>query len=324
MTAPLLSGPMSPQRAAAPASAAAPAAAPAEASWRPAPTCPKAHQLERKTVAGSWFAASKACQACGVKLGAGAVRYSCKVCGHHLCESCAAARSVEMLEEEIAVTVYRAAQQGLLPGLGVEEDTWQVRVRRNATASALKAALHALYDLPMMLMEIRRDADSAPMGDAEMLRCDEGDVLYLTSGGPFGGLVPGLVGGSLGAPLGGLAEALQGAAAEAAEAFSGAMAEANLRAEELARTEYSLNVVWPEGQGTRTERRCRITVMATARVAEVLEMAKLELNAEEEAVALEFAGERLPPAAAVHALGLCNGDTVLVVAAGGAAGRLAL
>lgn len=304
-------------------------------TWQPTPTCPKAHPLEKKTVAGSWFTASKACSGCGAALTAGAARHSCKACGHHLCEGCAAERSRKMLNEEITLTVYRAAQPGLLPGMGVEEDAWQVRVRRGAVVGELKMRLQELYGLPVALQELRRDADSAPLAGPELLKYDEGDVVYLTSaGGPIGGLAAGLLGGGPlsggllggggplggsgplgGGPLGGLAEVLQGAAAEAAEAVSGAMAEAAARAEQLERTEYALRVVLPDGGRGAAERRCEVTVMATSRIAEVLEMAKLELNAEDENIVLEFAGERLPTHAPVHALGLRSGDTVLAVPA---------
>merc|ERR1712107_808274 len=101
--------------------------------------------------------------------------------------------------------------------------------------------------------------------------------------------------------LDGLAAALNTAAAEAASAVSGVLSEAAARREELATAEYKLTIVLP-GRSSRPERRCSMPVMAAARVAEVLDMVKLELNMEEEELVLEFAGENLPLGATVHSL----------------------
>jgi len=222
-----------------------------------------------------------------------------------------------MLNEEIALTVYRAAQQGILPGMGVEEDAWDVRIRRGATVGALKATISQLYGLHPGLMVLQRDADSQPMPDAELLKYDDGDVVYLCTGTGRAGLAAGLrgsfagnVSGGNGDPLDGLAAAVSRAATEAANAVSGALAEVAARREEVANAEYKLTVLLP-ASGTRPERRCHVTVMALARVAEVLDMVKLELDAESEEIALEFAGDTLPLGATIHALGLCNGDTVM-------------
>jgi len=291
----------------------------AEPPWRPVPTCPAAHPLESKVVAGSWFTACKSCSKCRTQLTSGLYRHSCKKCNFHLCAACADLRAEEMLNEDITLTVYRAAQQGLLPGMGVEEDAWQVSIRRGATVGALKVTIANLYGLHPGLQALRRDADSQPMLDTEPLRYDDGDVVYLSAAGPAGlaaGLLGGLTGGGIGVPgggggeLDGLAAALSNAAAEAANAVSGALAEAAARREELATTEYKLGILLL-ASGKRPEKRCDVTVMAGARVAEVLEMVKLELDVEDEELALEFAGEKLPLGANVHVLGLRDGDTVM-------------
>lgn len=298
--------------AAEPAPAAAPAAAAAE--WRPVPTCPAAHALDAKTVAGSWFASCKTCKRCGASLSAGVQRRSCKACSYHLCAACGDKRADEMLSEEITLTVYRAAQLGILPGMGVEEDALQVAIVRGATVGALKLKIAELYSVPVLLQVLRRDADSTPLGNQEPLRYDDGDVVYLSVGG--GGLFAGGgFGGTLGVGggAGGLMEMMSRAAADATEALSGALEEAAARARELEKTEYTLNVVLL-ARGARPEKRCKLTVVAAARVQEVLDMVKLELDIEDEALYLEFAGDKLPPAAPVHMVGLRDGDTVMVAA----------
>lgn len=245
---------------------------------------------------------------------------SCKSCTYHLCTSCGHKRAEQMLNEEIMLTVYRAAQPGLLPGMSVEEDTWQVRIVRGATVGALKVKISELYGLPAGLQALRRDVDGTPMADTELLAYDEGDVIHLSAAGGPGGLPAGLLvglGGAGGAAgLGGLANALSGALAEAETVVSRVMAQVAEKAKELEKSEYNLTLVL-QARGApkppRPERRCKLVVMATARAMEVLEMAKLELNAENEALALEFAGQKLPPGMPVHALGLSDGDTVMIV-----------
>lgn len=243
-------------------------------------------------MAGSWFTACKVCSSCQASLVAGTTRYSCRVCGYHLCPECAARRSQQSLSEEITVTVYRAALPGIIRGTGIDEDTLQARVLRGATAAALKARLQEVYGLPAGLQELRRDADSPPLRDHELLRCEDGDVVYLRAG---------LAAGALGA---GLTKAMESAAQAVVEAMS-----------EVENREYRLTLVMPVAHecGSRAERRCQVAVVAGARVAELLDMAKLELDAEGECLALEFAGDRLPAGAPLHMLRLGDGDTVMVV-----------
>lgn len=277
--------------------------------WRPTPSCPKGHKLEEKTVAGSWFGSAKTCSKCSSQLTAGQTRYSSKASNYHLCASCYRARADEMLREEITITVYRAAQPGLLPGLGVEEDAFQVSIVAGATVDELKARIHELYGLPRIFQALRRDADSPPLVGGEPLACDADDVLYLggaPSGGPLAGLFGGLGGGVSGAtPLAGLTDMLTGALQEAAQMNQAWQ-------ESLQNTECKIRCTMP-ARGRTAERRCEMVVCAAARAAEVLEMAKLELNAEGEDLVLEFAGEPLPAAAPIHLLGLQDGDTVLVM-----------
>ncbi|CAE8604006.1 unnamed protein product, partial [Polarella glacialis] len=196
---------------------------------------------------------------------------------------------------EMTLTVYREAEPEILPGLGADDDTLQVRIERGANVGQLKARIFALYGLSPALQAFRRDVDSKTLGDQELLAYDEdGDVVHLRIGPNFA--------------AGGIGGLLQGAT----EAMSSVFAAMEGQRQELERTEYTLSLLMPE-TAALPERRCRIPVMATARVAELLDMARLELNVEgEEPLALEFAGQKLPTTASVHALGLRDGDTVLV------------
>eukprot|EP00448_Togula_jolla_P035130 CAMPEP_0170634692 /NCGR_PEP_ID=MMETSP0224-20130122/36758_1 /TAXON_ID=285029 /ORGANISM="Togula jolla, Strain CCCM 725" /LENGTH=241 /DNA_ID=CAMNT_0010964011 /DNA_START=143 /DNA_END=868 /DNA_ORIENTATION=- len=228
----------------------------------------------------------------------GAVRHSCKPCGFHLCDRCHDVARAELLRSQITLTIYRAAQDG------AEEDTWQVRIERGATVGTLREQISSLYAIPSELQLLRRDVDGELLEDAEPLDCDEGDILHLTVEAPFRSLGLGsLTGGPAGllAGLNGLAEAVA-AVHEAHEA----------QRQEFERVEYSLSFVAPSLAASGKDRRCLLSVMATARVAEVLEMVKLELDAENEARALEFAGQLLPLEASIHAAGLRSGDTVLL------------
>lgn len=255
--------------------------------------CPAGHALEEKTVAGtSWFAACKTCARCKTELKAGMARHSCKPCKYHLCADCHAVMVEEWLKAEITVTVYRAAQPG------VEEDTWQVCVERGANVGALRRKIFELYGLAPPLQAIRRDVDSAPLADGEPLGCAEGDVLHLSA-------APLLAPLGLAPPMAGLAEAISGAMEEVAQMGQALQ-------DSLDNTSYHLNFVLP-AHGAAPERRCRLEVAAGARLCEVLEMVGLELDAEEIAAGLEFAGEVLPPQVPVHLAGLREGDTLMVV-----------
>lgn len=261
--------------------------------------CPQGHQLEEKQVAGtSWFAASKMCSKCRVVLKAGMLRHSCKTCNYHLCTDCHASAKQDWLQAEIAITVYRAA------GLGAGEDAWPVSVQRGASIGALRNHIATLYGLPPQMQIIRRDVDSNPLVDEDLLGCDEGDVLHLSVAGPGDIMMNPL--GMLGLPpLDGLAEALTGALNEVAQ-VNEAMQQS------LENTSYNLTFVLPE-KAPVAEKRCRCEISAVARIEEVLDMVKLELDVEDLARGLEFAGEELPLHAPVHALGLRDNDLVMVL-----------
>lgn len=280
-------------------------------SWGPTPRCPKGHVLDAKVVAGSWSflgLSGKFCQDCRSELTAGSLRHSCKKCSTHVCGSCHAQRVEKMLKEEITLTLYRAAQPGLLPGLGTEEDTLQVKLERGAKVCQLKARLEELYGIPLVMQVLRRDLEGAALRDDELVACDEdGDVIYL--GSPFAGPVGG-------DSFGGL---LQGAMADLSETANGVLAQVERQRQELEQTEYTLNILVPAirsdsaVQPSKPERRCRLTVVATACVREVREMALLELDAEHEPLVFEFAGQVLPESLPVHMLDVSNEDTLLLV-----------
>lgn len=179
----------------------------------------------------------------------------------------------------------------------------------------LKRKLKELYGMPAFVQTLRRDADGPPLPDGELLHYDDGDVVYLgglgavAAPGGLDGLLAGLTGA--GAGTGDFAAALERAAAQAQEALSGVFEEAEARRKELESRECSLNVVLAE-RGARPEKRCKLTVVAGARVQEVLDMAKLEMDSDGQALFLEFAGEKLPAALPIHMVGLRDGDTIFL------------
>lgn len=264
--------------------------------------CPAGHPLLEKQVAGtSWFAACKSCSLCRVELKAGMARHSCKACKYHLCASCYGTALERWLKEDITITVYRAAQPG------VEEDAWQVSVQRGATIGTLRAHIATLYGLPPHMQMIRRDVECDVLADNVPIGCDEGDVLHLSIA-PLGSSMMGPL--SMMSPLGippitELADALSGAMNEVAE-LGQAMQKS------LENTTYNLTFVLPE-RAPAAERRCRLEIAAVAHVQEVLDMVKFELDVEDVAKGLEFAGQDLPLHAQIHMLGLRDGDTVMVI-----------
>jgi len=210
-----------------------------------------------------------------------------------------------MLGEEITLTIYRQAQSGFLPGMGNEEDAWQVRIQRGATVGALKAQISKLYGLNPAMQVLQRSADEPPLPDNELLKYDDGDVVHLTSFGPAAGGLPG---------LGGFANAFSSAMAEVSGAVSGAISRAEEQRRHLENAEYKLNVLMPAQKSrSRPEQRCQIIVVAAARINEVLQMAKLELDVEDPGLVFEFAGERLPLEAPLLALSIQDGDTIMLV-----------
>jgi len=270
------------------------------------PTCPLEHPLEEKVVAGSMFRSSKRCHGCEAALKTGTVRHSCKQCGYHLCLECHNAVREALLWSEITVTLYRAQIQGQA------EDTFQVTIERCATVGALKNRIFQLYGIPPLLQQLRRDVDDRePLADADQLSVDEGDVLYFSTAGAMDPLST-----MMQSTLGPLANGLAPLANELADAFAAGMAgvaeEGRIMMESLERTTHSLTFVMPPHRGC-PERRCTVEVSAMACISEVIDMVKLELNVENQALALEFAGERLPPGARLHSVGLRGGDTVMVV-----------
>lgn len=242
---------------------------------------------------------------CGAALTSGLIRHSCKTCSYHLCDVCQQARAEEMLGEDITLTVYRQAQAGLLPGMGNDEDAWQVRVPRGATVGTLKAQIFSLYGLNPGLQVLRRSADEPPLPDSELLKYDDGDVVHLGGLGPGAGGLPN---------LGGLADAFSTAMAEVSGAMNSAISRAEEQRRQLENAEYLLNVLMPAQKAkNRPERRCQVTVVAGARINEVLQMARMELGVEDAGLVFEFAGERLPLEAPLFALNIQDGDTLLLV-----------
>lgn len=264
---------------------------------------------------GSYVFGCKTCAVCRQKLVAGSLRHSCKPCAYHLCASCYASVLEAFKHEEIVVTIYCAGKPASFVAPGVQEDAWQVRIERGVDVSELRRQIQALYGVPRALQTLRRDIDSAPLADAELLALDDGDVVHLCVAGPadfFGalgadGLQP-ISGANILAPLAGLAQRM---AAEVAEMGRAAQ-------EAFDHTTYTVNFVLPAAAPKEADRRCRVEISASARVVEVLEMVKLELDAEGEALQLEFAGQVLHPDTSLHVVGVRDGDTVLIGPVAGA------
>mmetsp|Transcript_52419 Transcript_52419/g.125233 ORF Transcript_52419/g.125233 Transcript_52419/m.125233 type:complete len:286 (+) Transcript_52419:130-987(+) len=266
------------------------------------PACEKGHALEVKKVAGSWLGRAKACALCNAPLTAGLQRYSCKTCCFHLCDSCYSSRSLALQHEEIVVTLYRPAGNTGPLGLGGQEDTWNVRIERSANGGQLRARIEELYSLPRAQQLLRREVQGPVITDEDPLRCSNGDVLILEVSqlGIFGG---GLANGS----LSGIAQAVSSALADVARAGQEMQ-------DHLQNSSIRLTFVLPEGRNSgQAEKRCELEVSPTARLVEVLEMVKLELGAENDAVGLQFGGNVLPLQVSVMTSGLQERDTVIVV-----------
>lgn len=184
-----------------------------------------------------------------------------------------------MLSEHITVTIFRAAHSNLRLG----EDTFQVPILRGATVSTLKLTIFELYAVPVAVQAIRRDIDTPPMSMDERVQCDDGDVLHL----------------QLASPLDHLTSFIEQVLSPS-------------RCAETENVEYDLNFVRP-GNGSRLEQRCSFTVVSSARVSEICDMVKLELDLENEVVHLQFAGRTLDPAETTHGRGMRDGDEIVVV-----------
>jgi hypothetical protein len=168
-----------------------------------------------------------------------------------------------------------------------------------------------LYGLAPHMQILRRDIDSPPLPDEAQLDCDDGDVLHLSVAGPQDLMMtPGMspLSNLLGGDLlgGGLAEVISGAMNDIAE-LNQAMQQ------RLERETYNITFVLPALGASANEKRCKLEISAVARVEEVLDMVKLELDAEDIVEGLEFAGQELPLHAPIHALGLSDGDLVMAM-----------
>lgn len=286
--------------------------------------CPQGHAFEAKIVAGSWIWTAKACSGCKADLSAGETRVSCKTCSYHLCLTCHGALATARQFQDVMITVRRAASFE-----GGEADAWQVQVELGGTVGGLKDNISELYGVSREYMVLRRDPDGEPLEDLSQHGCAEGGVLHLDLSAPMG-LSPmgfdmpmggpldpeGVDGLGFDMPMGGGAMDEEGVAG-LMQAFAGQAQQA--LEEELVGVEWTLTMVLRPAAGGE-ERRCQLTVEALSCVAEVRDMAHLMLGvAAEERLELEFAGERLPAEAPLHAVGLGDGDLVLVLPAEGAA-----
>jgi len=172
---------------------------------------------------------------------------------------------------------------------------------------ALKEKLCDLYGMPVAMQAIKRDIDAAAVQNEDQVACEDGDVLFL--GNPFESLSFSANGED---HLSGLLSI--------SEAVTGLLADAESRAQEQAMQEITLNVVMPRLEKANTakalpEQRCQVVVVVSARMAEVKEMAVVELDAEQDELELEFAGQTVPAGATVQMMNLADGDTLRLVPA---------
>merc|ERR1711874_741967 len=107
--------------------------------------------------------------------------------------------------------------------------------------------------------------------------------------------------GAPAAPLGG----------DFADAMAGALANMGAMQLDFGNAAYTLKFV-KAGESGAQEKRCSLEVIANSAISEVIDMVKLEMNAESENLALEFCGTVLPATALVQLAGLGDGDTVKV------------
>lgn len=217
------------------------------------------------------------------------------------CASSQASKASELSINEVVLDIRVAGQPG------AQENTWQVRTDRRATIDDLKKQIFELYDMPVEMQVLRRTAGGPPLSGDEKLNAGSTDALHLSVRNPLESLVAALGGGGQmqGIPL-----------ADLTERMSSAIAEMNAIQESLQSAEYALKFVLPAQSKPRTaEKRCALQVAAVATVADVLDMVKLELNIENQRLALEFAGQTLPAMASIHMCGLSDGDTIMLVPA---------
>merc|ERR1712217_769796 len=100
-----------------------------------------------------------------------------------------------------------------------------------------------------------------------------------------------------------------------ADMTAGAMANMNAMQENLDNTTMTLKFVMSAQRPMDQDKRCSIEIAASATIANVLEMVKMDLNVEDQNLLLEFCGEALTTAAPIHLVGLSDGDAIMVVPA---------
>merc|ERR1712086_105522 len=76
---------------------------------------------------------------------------------------------------------------------------------------------------------------------------------------------------------------------------------------------YNLTFVMSMANRSEIGRSCLLEIAAVARVQEVLDKVKLELQADEVFTGLEFAGKELPLNTLIHAHGVKDGDSLMVL-----------
>jgi len=181
-----------------------------------------------------------------------------------------------------------------------------VQCNTNKTIGDLKLRLQDMTEIPFEFLQILQDPQGEAMDDNDALTFHEGDVVYLRLNEMEQEILP----------LGEDAWAHGDQCAEEliddlhdnaeAEAFDQALADS------IKDVQYCLSFVLP-GHDFEEERRCMMPIGATAMIADVTDVVRLELGlAGDESFCLHFAGQPLAPDSTVHEAGLRDDDTVLV------------
>jgi len=243
------------------------------------------------------------------------------------CQASTVSTASELNANEMLVNIKVAPHMG-----ATAETTWEVRVERGATVSALKQQICELYELPLEVQVLRRAVDGPVLSDEEHLVFDKDISFHLSMANPLESFMQALSSGVAGSqtsagnaganPMEALMQAMAAGGTPhdplsmgGAGGFADVLANLQGLQEIVDNTAFTLKFVMPSQGARETEKRCTLEVLANSAVSEVLDMVKLELNVENKNLELEFCGQVLPNTAVVRFAGLGDGDTIKVVPA---------
>lgn len=195
----------------------------------------------------------------------------------------------------------------ICPAMGDEHDqVIAVQCSPGETIGNLKLRLQDLSHIPYEFLDILQDPQGQPMDDNEVLGFNEGDVVFLQLSEIEAQSFP--MGEDAWAHgdecVDEMIDDLEDDAEQ--EAFDQALADS------IKDVQYCLSFLLPAVEA-REERRCNIPIGASALIADVADVVRLELGlGADESFCLHFAGQPLSPDSTVHAAGLREDDTVFV------------